>query len=301
MRARTPHPAVAEVGQLLGAFLGSYELARREVSPTPDSPWRAEEDMGLPPTRRPGVSGSILTHATLSTHLRMLASMDCMKGIVSSIEAGTSLYSVFPLARTAVEGFAYAAWILDPRITGQQRALRGAQDHKKSTEHLLGNRRAERAVNPASEEQAEALDDSIRGLQETMQHIKADLAVTRRLVPNPQRESYPAISKVVAEAMDAALGIPGVGTTVYGYLCTVVHPGVAGLLVQRPFDEDRRDFNIPVDRYLAPVGMASHVMCLSLTRLSQHWGLPSPASDTAELMNRMQANFYQYRNDLAFS
>ena len=70
--------------------------------------------MGLPPTRRPGVSGSILTHATLSTHLRMLASMDCMKGIVSSIEAGTSLYSVFPLARTAVEGFAYAAWILDP-------------------------------------------------------------------------------------------------------------------------------------------------------------------------------------------
>ena len=122
MRVRTPHPAVAEVGQLLGEFLGSYELARSGVSPTPDSPWRAEEDMGLPPTCRPGMSGSILTHATLSTHLRMLASMDCMTGIVSSIEAGTSLYSVFPLARTAVEGFAYAAWILDPRITGEQRA-----------------------------------------------------------------------------------------------------------------------------------------------------------------------------------
>ena len=134
-----------------------------------------------------------------------------------------------------------------------------------------------------------------------MQHIKADLAVARHLLPKPRRESYPSISKVVAEVMGEALGLRGVGTTVYGYLCAVVHPGVAGLLVQRPFDEDRHDFNIPVDRYLAPVGMASHAMCLSLTRLSQHWGLPSPASDTTELMNQMQANFYQYRNDLAFS
>ena len=88
MRVRTPHPGIAEVGHRLGEFLGSYELARSGVSPTPDSPWQEEEDMGLPPTCRLGVSGSILTHATLTTHLRMLASMDCMKGITSSIEAG---------------------------------------------------------------------------------------------------------------------------------------------------------------------------------------------------------------------
>ena len=301
LRVRTPHLAVAEVGQRLGEFLARHELAKSGISPQSGSPASVEDEVALPPASRPEVNGSVLAHATLAIHLRMLVSMDCMKGIVSSIESGTSFYSVFPLARTSLEGFSYASWILEPEIGAARRALRGALDHKKSTQEVLSNERTYKNHALISDDHARELDARIGGLAETVKQIKTDLAAARQLVPQSQRDGYPSATKAVADAIDKATDAPGAGASSYGYLCVVVHPGAGGVLRQRPFEEDRDALNINVERYLAPIAIASHSMGLSLARLSQHWGLGFQASDSRELLDAMREHMYRFGSDLAFS
>lgn len=301
LTVRTPHPAVAEVSHRLGEFLARHELARSGISPQSGSPASVEDEVALPPASRPEVSGSVLIHATLAIHLRMLVSIDCMKGVVSSIESGTSFYSVFPLARTSLEGFSYASWMLEPDIGAARRALRGALDHKKSTQEVLRNERTYKNHALISDDHARELDARIDDLAETVTQIKTDLAAVRELVPPSQQDSYPSASKVVADAIDTATGAPGAGASLYGYLCAVTHPGPGGVLRQRPFEEGRDELNIEVERYLAPIAVASHSMGLSLARLSHHWGLGFQALDSQELLDAMRENMNRFGRDLAFS
>ena len=191
LRVQTPHPAVAEVGHRLAEFLARHELARSGISPQSGSPASLEDEVALPPASRPEVNGSVLAHATLAIHLRMLVAMDCMKGIVSSIESGTSFYSVFPLARTSLEGFSYASWILEPGIGAARRALRGAHDHKKSTQEVLSNERTHRRHALISDDHARELDARIDDLAETVKQIKTDLAAARQLVPQVTARRLP--------------------------------------------------------------------------------------------------------------
>lgn len=297
---RTPHPSVVEVRDVLGTFLGRYDLAWSSVIPRPGSPCALEEQQ-LPPSSRPDANSSILVHADMAIQLRLLVATDCMKGIVSLVEPGTSVYSVFPLARTAMEAFAYAAWLLEPEIRPALRAYRGAQEHKESAKHLLRHLRRYTDIPPLSDEWARNLEEGIASTEANRDYSEQDLALARSLLQGSQQQSYPSPSEVVDYVNDNDLDSDRREASAYGRLSGVVHSELAGLLVEEPFDEVGGHFTIKVNRYLLPIATATQFMKLSLTRLADYWSLPSPESEVQAVFDEIKENYYRYGEEFAFS
>ena len=297
---RTPHPSVVEVRDVLGTFLGRYDLAWSSVIPRPGSPCALEEQQ-LPPSSRADASSSILVHADMAIQLRLLVATDCMKGIVALVDPGTSVYSVFPLARTAMEAFAYGAWLLEPEISPALRAYRGAQEHKESAEQLLRHLGRLTDTPPLNEEWASNLEEGIAYIKQNRSYSKQDLALARNLLQDSQQPSYPSPSRVVDNVYSNVRDSDRREASAYGHLSGVVHSGLAGLLVEEPFDEVDDHFTIKVSRFLLPIATATQFMNLALTRFADYWGFPSPESEIQAVVDEIRENYYRHAEEFAFS
>ena len=297
---RTPHHSVLEVRDVLGTFLGRYDLAWSSVVPRRGSPCDLEEQQ-LPPSSRVGANSSILVHADMAIQLRLLVATDCMKGIVSLVEPGTSIYSVFPMARTAMEAFAYAAWLLEPEINPALRAYRGAQEHKESAKRSLRNLNRYTAIEPLSDEWETNLHEAIASIEANLICSKQDLAIAHGLLGGSQHPSYPSPSRVVNYVSDNRLASDRREAGAYSHLSGMVHSSLAGLLVEDPFDEHDGHLTIKVNRYLLPIATATRFMELSLTGLADYWGLPSSEGEAQRIFEMIKEHYYQYGEEYAFS
>ena len=86
--------------------------------------------------------------------------------------------------------------------------------------------------------------------------------------------------------------------------CTIGHHGrsVASTGgVRQPFNEVGGHFTIKVNRYLLPIATATQFMKLSLSRLAEYWGLPSPESEIQTVFDEIKQNYYQHGEVFAFS
>ena len=237
----------------------------------------------------------------MAIQLRLLVATDCMKGIVSLVEPGTSIYSVFPLARTAMEAFAYAAWLLEPEISPALRAYRGAQEHKDSAKRSLRKLNRYAAIQPLSDEWATNLRVGIASIEANLIYSKQDLAIAHGLLGESQQPSYPSPSRVVNDVSGNRLASDNLEAGAYSHLSGIVHSSLAGLLVEEPFDEHDGHFTIKVNRYLLPIATATRFMELSLTRLAGYWGLPSSEAEGQRIFEMIKERYYRYGEEYAFS
>ena len=294
---RDRHPAIVEVADALSEFVGRYSPASFGVYPRQGSPFDSESKL-LPLGAR-AEAGSILIHAEMAVQFRMLAAMDFMGGSASVATSSASVYSVFALTRSAMESFAYAAWILEPDIGGARRACRGALDHADGTEQLIKNwRRIQNAG--ASVEESAIVTTAIAGNEEKLSHIEADLSAAREIAPDTPEETYPQKRAVVDEIVgDSNFGLSS-GAVQYGYLSGVAHSGLAEMMELHAGDGMLEDFNIKVNRYLLPLAMAVCIMRISCDRFAVSWGLPSAAPDIDALLQVLDSNYGPHGEEPAF-
>ena len=293
---RSPHPAIARAGQSLRDLLLRRDLSSFAIGPQQGSPFEFENQR-LPLSVRAG-AGTILAHAAMVCQFRLMAAMDFISGIASLASTATSVYSVFPLSRSVIECVAYVNWILEPDVTAEERAFRGALDHYKSTCESMDNlRRYNRSG--VTEDESRAITRDIVGFESKLSDIEQDLSLARDLLPSNADQKYPHKRQVVDRAV-AAFSREHVGATHYGYLSDIAHGGVAGLMELHQGEGMMENFNISVDRFLLPVAIAVRTMQPCLSQLADSWGMRSPDGDMQRVFEVLEAGFRDHDGEPAF-
>ena len=287
----TPDPAIVAVADAYEGFMSSY-TPFAWGGPQPGSPIDVDLQAGLPESRVLDGGVSVLLHAVHTAHWRILAGVDCMQGMMHVIRSGVSIGAVFPTGRTALEGFAYAAWLLEPGISPESRSWRGLIDHRKSLKKLLSNQKRQ-SSNAAriTSEQSQALDASVEQLRDLLECLDADLAAVRDRLTTGNAEPHPSATAVVTAALDDFLGEPGVGTGIYGHLCSFVHPGLPGAAMLFNAGFATGEPNIKLADFGLPVAAACHGMIHAVTRQADYLGLASPDPYTAPIQDALEAVF----------
>lgn len=294
---RDRHPAIVEVADALGEFVGRYSRASFDVRPQQGSPFNSESE-NLPTCAR-AEAGSILIHAEIAVQFRMLAAMDFMGGSVSVAKSSASVYSVFALTRSAMESFAYAAWILEADIGGARRACRGALDHAGGTKQLIKN--LHRLQNEGASGEASAIvAEAVTGNEQKLSDIDADLSVARELASDAAEETYLNKRTVVDAIVNVSDFSLISGAVQYGYLSGITHTSLAEMMELHSGEGMLENFNIKVNRYLLSLAMAIGIMRTSCDRFAASWGLPSAAFDTGALLRVLELNYGLYGEEPAF-
>ena len=287
----TPEPEIVAVANACDGFMTGY-TPFTWGGPQPGCPMYIDDQASLPDSQTLEGLASVLLHAFETARWRIMAGVDCIQGMMHVARFGASIGAVFPIARTALEGLAYAAWLLEPGISPESRSWRGLIDHRESLKKLLSNRKKQaREAARITTEQSEALDASVDQLQELLRCLELDRAAVRGLLPPGNPERYPSATAVVTAALDDFLGEPGVGTGVYGHLCSFVHPGLPGSAMLFNAGLATGEPNIKLADYCLPVAAACHGMIHAVNRLAEYLGLASPDPYTAPIQDALTATF----------
>ena len=267
------------------------------IGPQEGSPFESEKQQ-LPLSARADV-GTILAHAEMACQLRLLAALDFMGGIASLMDTADSVYSVFPLSRAAIETAAYVTWILEPDISAEQRACRGALDHLASAKESLKNLRRHRQSGLTEDLSLQA-DAGIAELTAILDSIQRDLSVARDSLPPNTKEQYPSKRRVVDDAVAVFSSQAGVGDTHYSYLSDMAHGGIVGLLNLHQGDGMMEDFNVRVDRFLLPVAMAVTTLQPCLARIAESWSLQPAGDDMQQALEVLAEGYRNHSSEPAF-
>ena len=126
------HPSVRALADQIGESLTYPSIASDQGAHCQSgSSWHQDKDIGLEldsPTRSPVPLHHLIE---LVSMVRLYAGVDYVLGIRALMTSG-SLYSVFPLARSALDAFAYVSW--KPAFVQELRVNRALLDHKSSLE-----------------------------------------------------------------------------------------------------------------------------------------------------------------------
>ena len=294
---RSPHPAIAETSESIRNFLTSSDISAFTTGPGAGSPFESEKQR-LPPSKHVGTE-TILTHAQMTCQFRLLAAMDFVSGIASLMGTAASVYSVFPLSRAAIESAAYVTWILDPVISAEQRACRGALDHRESTRESLKNLQRY-AQSGLTEHQSRKAAAGIAQLELHLAVIEEDLTLAKEALPVDLREQYPSKRQVVADAVAAFAAQAGVGSGYYGYLSDVAHGGITGLRNLHQSAEMMANFNLTVESFLLPVAIAITTMQPCLARIATSWGSLSANDEMQQVLEVLTSSYRYHSSEPAF-
>ena len=102
----TTHHVMLEAADEMDRFVEAYIPIAGYNAARPDSPSEAEELVDLPRSSMPDVDESVLSYARRAALWRTFAGLDCVEGLASCIRNVASVLAVYPLGRTAMEGFA---------------------------------------------------------------------------------------------------------------------------------------------------------------------------------------------------
>lgn len=195
--------------------------------------------------------------------------LDYVQGICRLLDSGT-VYSVFPLARAAVEGFAYASWVWKPALVPELRVHRALLTHQASLEQE--ERRLMKlceAADQASHEDADSFRGDLRRTRANLTLARKDEAAIREHITahhdarSLQRRPHAAAA--VSRTLRTALR-DGTLDSIYSELSLLVHPQPAGygpLLPGKTYPDTRR--NIPLGAFIMPVyaTLLSMLQCLT--------------------------------------
>ena len=270
------HPVMLEAADEMDRFVEAYIPIAGYDAARPDSASDAEECARLPRSAMPGVDESVLYHARWTALWRTYAGLDCFEGLATCVRTVASVLAVYPLARTAMEGFAAAAWLLEPGIGPEVRAYRGMLDHQKSLKAQLGtlNKQANRN-HPYWDERASDHSKAVAHYESLLAWLEEDLAATRPLLSDTAaRESLPSLTDLVDGALlDATEQSVGPGT--YSQFCEIVHPGAFAVKQLVNSGTTKQFLNVSLSEWLWPLLVTCWLMEHCLVRRAEYYGLPS--------------------------
>ena len=270
------HHVMLEAADEMDRFVEAYLPIAGYDASQPDSPSEAEERAGLPRSAMPGVDESVLYHARWTALWRTYAGLDCFEGLASCVRTVASVLAVYPLGRTAMEGFAAAAWLLEPGIGPEVRAYRGMLDHQKSLKAQLGTlHKQANHDHPYWDEKVSAHLESVAYYEGLLACLEADLAATRPLLPDPAtREPLPSLTDLVDGALAGATE-QSVGPGVYSQFCEIVHPGAFAVKQLVNSGTTERFLNVSLSEWVWPLLTTCWLMEHCLVRRAEYYGLPS--------------------------
>ena len=248
---------------------------------TPDSPWRQAKQQVMPLPKGPVspyntwfdlVEG--VTYPTINTCL------DYVRGIKALI-CSDSLYSVFPIARSAAEGFAYAGWVWQSRLALEQRIHRAALLHHHTLTQEGRRLREMQQISGMDRDAQDSLAAGLRRSEQNLQQAAKDLAAAKRHVPHGDDELF--APKRLPPAADIVRRLLGRTTNtaqlsaIYTELSQMVHPQPAGVIPLIPKGLPAgTPRNIALGAFLTPVHVAVTAMYGCLREVAQCLGLDDP-------------------------
>ena len=248
---------------------------------TPSSLWRQAKQQVMSLPRGPVspyntwfdlVEG--VTYPTINTCL------DYVRGIKALI-CSDSLYSVFPIARSAAEGFAYVGWVWQSGLALEQRIHRAALLHHHT---LTQEGRRLREMQQISGIDRDAQDSVAADLRRSEQHLQQavrDLDAAKRHVPSCDNQLFapkrlPPAADVVSRLLGRATSSAQL-SAIYTELSQMVHPQPAGVipLIPKGLPAGAHP-NIALGTFLMPVHVAVTAMFGCLSDVAQCLGLDDP-------------------------
>ena len=272
------HPSVRALADQIGDCFTYPSIASDKGTHCHSgSSWQKDKDIGLEldsPTRSPVPLHHLVE---LVSMVRLYAGVDYVRGIRALMTSG-SLYSVFPLARSALEAFAYVSWIWKPALVQELRVNRALLDHKSSLEQE--KRRLKGLLNITERD----------GDTHHAARVKSDIALSTddyttachdlRMVETyiNQRhgagsvQTRPSATRAVSALLAKATQSRSMDA-IYGELSELVHPQPSGIM---PLLSESRVFNITLGNFLMPIHASMLGLHQCLDDISACWGLPEP-------------------------
>ena len=281
------HPVLLAAATKMEQFLETYLPLAGHASQS-DSPYETEQQAGLPRSKMPGVNESVLHHTRHAAQWKTWAGLDCVEGLMSCIHQVKSLVAVYPLSRTAIEGFAGAAWLLEPGIGAHVRAYRGLLDHERSLKAQLDTLRLrQQGYILLHGDPADAYSEAKALLASRLSCLRHDLESVRRQLPDPDNpEHYPTFTTIVDGALDDATE-EGVGKGAYSELCNLVHPGTDAMSQLFNSGSTNEFLNISLRLWVVPMLTTCYAMRHCLMRRSFYYSLPSPEQHLESVLDAL--------------
>lgn len=234
-----------------------------------DSPWGQDQAQATDPPWSLKLVDSWPGLVVLGSMPAITLALDYVHGIRRLLTSGT-VYSIFPLARTAMEGFAYASWVWKPALVPELRIHRALLIHRKSLEQA--ERRLVRICETAdqeSHEDAGDFRDDLERAQANSALVREDEAVIKEYITTHHGtrslQKKPHAPDAVRQTLRTALR-GGTLDSLYGELNLLVHPQPAGYVPLLPgkTHPDTR-LNIPLGAFVMPVyaTLLAMLQCLS--------------------------------------
>ena len=260
------YPPIQPTTSISAAPHSPWGQTRQGAAPLPSgpvSPYRTWFDL---------VEG--VTYSTIDT------CVDYVRGIQTLI-CSPSLYSVFPLARSAAEGFAYTSWVWHPGLALEQRLHRAALLHH----HTLtqeGRRLRKMQKIPGIDQAAQDfLADDLKHSKQHLLLADEDLDAARRHVPHCEDPLFapkrlPAATDMVSRLLSRTTQTAQL-SGIYTELSQMVHPQPAGTVPLIPKGTTAgTPRNIMLGSFLMPVHVAVTAMYGCLRDVAQCLGLDDP-------------------------
>ena len=260
------YPPIQSMATTIAAVDSPWWLAKQQPPALPSgpvSPYNTWFDL---------VEG--VTYPTINTCL------DYVRGIKALI-CSDSLYSVFPIARSAAEGFAYVGWVWQSGLALEQRIHRAALLHHHTLTQEGRRLREMQQISGIDRDAQDSVAADLRRSEQHLQQAAKDLAAAKRHVPHCDNQLF--APKRLPPAPDVVRRLLGRTTNtaqlsaIYTELNQMVHPQPAGIIPLIPKGMPAgAPPNIALGAFLMPVHVAVVAMFGCLSDVAQCFGLDDP-------------------------
>ena len=215
-----------------------------------------------------------VTYPTITTCL------DYVRGIKALI-GSDSLYSVFPIARSAAEGFAYVGWVWQSGLVLEQRIHRAALLHHHTLKQEGRRLREMQQISGVGRDAQDSVATDLKRSEQHLQQAVRDLGAAKRHVPSCDNQLFapkrlPPAADVVSRLLVRATSSAQL-SAIYTELSQMVHPQPAGVipLMAKGLPVGAAP-NIALGAFLMPVYVAVVAMFGCLSDVARCLGLDDP-------------------------
>ena len=260
------YPPIETMASTIAAAGSPWQLAKQQPPALPSgpvSPYNTWFDL---------VEG--VTYPTINV------CMDYVRGVQALIRSG-SLYGVFPIARSAAEGFAYADWVWRPGLVLEQRIHRAALLHHHTLAQEGRRLREMQQVFGRDHDAQGFLAQDLKHSEQHLQQAARDLDAAKghvprcddpRFAPKSPPRAADAVSRLLARATNRTQL-----SAIYTELSQMTHPQPAGVTPLIPKGATAGAApNIALGAFLMPVHVAVVAMFGCLSDVAQCLGLDNP-------------------------
>lgn len=166
---------------------------------------------------------NMATHAPAAASVMIRTAAEQLAGLAATLRAGEVFGALEPVVRAALENCAYACWIMDPQVSGEQRGERVLAAELTTVDHLRSA--LEEVVGAGSADSVE-LDARYDQLVAVVESLYPPFVAPKgnSHTHTVGGERYPRFTQAVAAWANGPGGGHVSGRGIYGLLCSDTHP-----------------------------------------------------------------------------